>query len=237
MEKKQVLDLPNHLIYYVKTDVVNYYIAIPKNFTTTNICLEIKNKMDNYDLETNDEIWVMENVKTTYSYIDTYNITMVIPILSEENISVLEKIDDTKYEDIDKIFGFIINNAYSILKEENIKVDPQVILVDNDRYKSFINWFTTRYQSRISCKSLLELIRIFNANATAYKKLETPVINFVVGSYNTEVDAPTKVEKKEEILPKELKPQTSSGFTSYWLLLVITIVVATAVAFIAYNYK
>ena len=59
MEKKQVLDLPNHLIYYVKTDVVNYYIAIPKNFTTTNICLEIKNKMDNYDLETNDEIWVM----------------------------------------------------------------------------------------------------------------------------------------------------------------------------------
>ena len=163
MEKKQVLDLPNHLIYYVKTDAVNYYIAIPKNFTTTNICLEIKNKMDNYDLETNDEIWVMENVKTTYSYIDTYNITMVIPILSEENVSVLEKIDDTKYEDIDKIFGFIINNAYSILKEENIKVDPQVILVDNDRYKSFINWFTTRYQSRISCKSLLELIRIFNA--------------------------------------------------------------------------
>ena len=169
MEKKQVLDLPNHLIYYVKTDVVNYYIAIPKNFTTTNICLEIKNKMDNYDLETNDEIWVMENVKTTYSYIDTYNITMVIPILSEENVSVLEKIDDTKYEDIDKIFGFIINNAYNILKEENIKVDPQVILVDNDRYKSFINWFTTRYQSRISCKSLLELIRIFNANATAHK--------------------------------------------------------------------
>ena len=82
MDKKLILELKNHNVYYVKTEKVSYYITIPKNYTTTNICLELKNKMDNYNLELNDEIWVMENVKNTYSYIDDYNITLVIPILN-----------------------------------------------------------------------------------------------------------------------------------------------------------
>ena len=92
---------------------------------------------------------------------------------------------------------------------------------------TFINWFTARYRTRITCQNLLELIRIFNVNATSYKNLETPGRTFVVGSYSTEVDAP-KVEHQEEplIIPsKKLAPATSSGFTSYWLLAIITIVI------------
>ena len=50
-------------------------------------------KMSNYDMELNDEVWVMENVKNTFSYIDNYNITLVLPILKNEQISILEKID------------------------------------------------------------------------------------------------------------------------------------------------
>ena len=76
-----VLELQNHNVYYVKTNTVNYYITIPKNNDNTNICIELKNKMGNYDMELNDEIWVMENVKNTFSYIDNYNITIVLPIL------------------------------------------------------------------------------------------------------------------------------------------------------------
>ena len=64
-------------------------------------------------------------------------------------------------------------------------------------------------------------------------------MTFVVGSYSTEVDAP-KVEHQEEpqIIPsKKLAPATSSGFTSYWLLAIITIVVSAIVALIAFKYK
>ena len=86
MDKKLILELNHHNVYYVKTDAINYYITIPKNIENTNICIELKSKMSNYDMELNDEIWVMENIKNTYSYIDNYNITLVIPILKEKQI-------------------------------------------------------------------------------------------------------------------------------------------------------
>lgn len=239
MNKKLILELNNHNVYYIKTNVVNYYITIPKNnVVNTNICIELKNRMGNYDIELNDEIWVMENIKNTFSYIDNYNITLVLPILKEEQISILEKIDNSKYEQIDKIIGTVINNSYSFLKENNKKVNSQVIIVDNDRYKTFINWFTTRYRKRVICKKLLELIQLYNANATSYKKLETPVMNFVVGSYNTEVTAP-KIEQKEETELKNEPKQTqvSYGYASYWILAIVTLVVSGIVAVIAFTFK
>ena len=116
--------------------------------------------MDNYNLELNDEIWVMENIKNTYSYIDEYNITLVLPILSEENISILEKIDSTKFDKIDFILGKIINSAYINLKAANNVIENQVILVDNERYKTFINWFTTRYSNRIQSKGCMEMFKV-----------------------------------------------------------------------------
>lgn len=240
MEKKLILELKNHNVYYIKNDIINYYITIPTNNDTTNICLELKTNMSNYNLELNDEIWVMENVKNTFSYIDEYNITLVLPILNEKNISILEKIDDTRYSDIDKLLGYVINTSYQALKEENKLVSPQIILVNNDRYKTFINWFITKYNSRVVCKTLLELIQYFNAGATSYKKLETPVMNFVVGSYNTEVTAPKAIKLEDdddEKMPAKKEAMASSGIASYWLLAIITLVVAGIVAFIAFHYK
>ena len=240
MDKKLILELANHKVYYIKTEIINYYITIPNNVEKTNICIELKNKMGNYDIELNDEVWVMENIKNTFSYIDNYNITLVLPILKEEHISILEKIDNTKYEQIDKLIGYVINNSYTTLKEQNKTVDNQIILVNNDRYKTFINWFVIRYKNRVICKNLLELIQIFNANATSYKKLETPVMNFVVGSYNTEIDAPKieqkDIESKTEIEIKK-QPQVSYGYATYWMLAIVTLTVSAIVAIIAFTFK
>ena len=77
MDKRLILELKNHQVYYVKNDKINYYITIPKNIPNTNICIDLKSKMDNYNLELNDEIWVMENIKNTYSYIDDYNLLLL----------------------------------------------------------------------------------------------------------------------------------------------------------------
>lgn len=233
MNTKLILELTNHKIYYVKTNIINYYIAVPKYFNETNICIELKNKMSNYDMESNDELWVMENIKNTYSYVDNYNITLVIPVLKEEHIKVLEKIDSTKYNDIDKIIGSVINLSFNTLQENNIKTNKDVILINNDKYKTFIIWFTTKYKDRIICKNLLDLILVYNANATIYKKLETPGINFVVGSYASEVDAP-KIELPIEPQTKKRELKVSYGFASYWTLVIITILVAGIVAILAY---
>lgn len=240
MDKKLILELENHNVYYVKTDIVNYYITIPKNVNETGICIELKNKMSNYNIELNDELWVTENIKNVFSYIDNYNITLVLPVLKEEQISILEKIDNSKFEQIDKIIGYTINNSYNILKNEGKKVHSQVILVNNDRYKSFIIWFIARYKDRVICKNLLELIQIFNANATSYKKLETPLMNFVVGSYNTEVTAPKteikEVPNEEPEMPQK-QMEVSYGYASYWILAIVTLVVSASVAIAAFMMK
>lgn len=242
MDKKLILDLNNHNVYYIKTDTINFYITIPKKVESTNICIELKNKMSNYNMELNDEVWVMENIKNTYSYIDNYNITLVLPILDEEQVSILEKIDSTRYNEIDVNIAKVINNSYMFLKENNKQIGNQIILVNNDRYKTFINWFLTKYKSRVICKNLLELIQLFNANATSYKKLETPVMNFVVGSYNNEVNAP-KIVVKEDIkeekdnIKKNITPQVSYGYASYWILAIVTIVVSTIIAIAAFTMK
>lgn len=240
MEKKLVLELQNHNVYYIKTNDINYYITIPKNERSTNICIELKNRMGNYDIELNDEIWVMENIKTTFSYVDTYNITLVLPILKEEEISILEKIDSSKYDKIDKLIGQVINGSYMELRNNNIKVDSQIILVNNDKYKTFINWFITRYRERVICKNLLELIQLFNVNATSYKKLETPVMSFVVGSYNTEVTAPKaehKETQQESLSNMNKQPEVSYGYATYWILAIVTLVVSGIVAVIAFTMK
>lgn len=232
MIKKEVLDLTYHKVYYIKSDNVSFYLTVPKNVESTNISIELKSKMGNYNLEQNDEIWVMDNVKNTFSFIDNYNITLALPILNDDEIAILEKIDNNNYDILDKILAEVINSSYKILSDENIKIANQVILINNDRYKTFITWFATRYKERLVCKNLLELIQLFNVNATSYKKLETPVMNFVVGSYNTEVDAPkiVKEEEKKQVLVKPVTLQPSSGFASYLVIVIITIIVVAAIA-------
>ena len=237
MEKKLILELNNHNVYYVKTDAINYYITIPKEIEDIKMCLELKSKMANYNLDMNDEIWVMENIKNTFSYIDDYNITLVLPILDEEHTNILEKMDTVQFEKIDKLLGETINSAYTNLKEEKKGIAPTILIVDNERYKTFINWFTTKYKERVSCKNLLEIIREYNINATSYKKVNTPGIPYVVGSYNTEINAPKVVKEEPVIEEQNLVPQTNSGFTSYWLLVTITIIVAGIVAIVAFTVK
>ena len=61
------------------------------------------------------------------------------------------------------------------------------------------------------------LIQLFNANATSYKKLETPVMNFVVGSYNTEIDAPKVEQKEEQTSWKSGLSSFMNSFTSAWV--------------------
>lgn len=236
METKLIFELDKHNVYYIKSDTVNFYINIPKNNDNTSISIELKSKMSNYNLELNDEVWVMDNVKNTFSYIDEYNITLVLPVLSEEQVDILEKIDSSKYDGLDHVFAFLINTSYKLLRSYDIEIEKNIKVINNDRYKTFINWFTSKYSSRVQDISLLELIQLFNVNATSYKKLETPVMSFVVGSYNTEVDAPRNVDAvpEEVTLPANQKLQPSSGFASYWFLAIITLVIAGIVAVIAW---
>ena len=56
------------------------------------------------------------------------------------------------------------------------------------------------------------------------------------GSYTAEVDAP-KTEPKEEETINQRELQVSYGFASYWILVIVTIIVAGIVAILAFTMK
>lgn len=239
MDKLLILELMYHKVFYVRDGDIRFYITVPKTVETTGIALELKNKMGNYDLENNDNKEVIDNIKSTFNYLDNYNITLIVPILNNSLVNILEKIDKDNFELVNNSLNRIINDAYNILISENKKVSSQIVIINNDRYKSFITWFVTKYMNRVINRSLLELIQVFNVNATTYKKMETPFMNFVVGSYNTEVDA-AKIVKEEEkpkmelVKPRQLQP--SSGFASYLILIIIAVIVLALVIIFAFVY-
>lgn len=238
MDIKLVLELKNHNVFYVKTDVVNYYITIPKTPVATNIAIELKTKMDNYNPETNDALWVMENVRNTFTFVDEYNITLVLPILNDESVSILEKLDTERFEQVNGVIGSVINNAYLNLKNANMQVESQIIMVNNDRFNAFIGWFVSKYNGRVIRKKLLELIQYYNVNATTYRTVATPAISFVVGTYDNEINAPKIIKDEPSVVQNaNLKPRYSSGFSSYWLLAVITLVVSLVIAVISFAAK
>ena len=237
MEKIMLLELSYHKVFFVKDNDVRFYITVPKTVETTGISIELKNKMGNYDIENNDNKEVFDNLNNTFNYIDRYNITLVLPLLDKNLVDILEKIDKDNFELVNNSLGRIINDSYKILMDENKKVSSQIIVINNDRYKSFITWFNTKYLNRVVTKNLLELIQVFNVNATSYKTMETPFMNFVVGSYNTEIDAAKIVKdedkpKMELVKPKQLQP--SSGFASYLILIVIAVIVILVVFLLAF---
>ena len=238
MDMQLVLKLKNHNVYYVKSDIVSYYITIPNNAVNTNISIELKSKMDNYNPVTSDALWVMENVKNTFTFVDEYNITLVLPILDDEYVSILEKLDTNKFEVINRILGTIINEAYLNLKNANMHIGSQIIMVNNDRYSAFLDWFVSKYEGRVVRKKLLDLIQLYNVNATTYRKIDTPAISFVVGTYENEVDAPKIIKEEPEVMDtRELKPRYSSGFSSYWLLAIITLIVSVVIAVASFMAK
>ncbi len=237
MNIKLLMELNKHNIYFVKSDMTSYYIGIPKNgISNTNISIDIKSKMGNFNLDLNDETWVLENVKNAYNYVDDYNITLVLPILNDDMLSVLEKMDNNRFNVIDRIISSVINSSFQLLQKSNIIVDPSIILINNERYKTFINWFLAKYNGRVICKNMLEVIHMFNVSATSYKTLKTPNMSFVVGSYTTEIDAPLKEEPPVEVIPQkqELQPAHSGGFASYYFLAILAIVIGIIVILIAF---
>ena len=59
MQVTELFKLQKHSVYLVRTEVINYYICIPENsYQKTNISIEIKTKMGNYNMDENDVyIW------------------------------------------------------------------------------------------------------------------------------------------------------------------------------------
>ena len=242
------MTLEKHNIYFVSENSTSFFIAVPnKEFSSTNISIELKGDYDSFNLNTNDLEYVKALVKDAYTNIDNYNISLVIPITENGELKEV-RVDgnDISYGKLDMIIGRIINLAYSILTENGIQVNNKIVLINNEKYKNFISWFLERYKDRCEYKTYLELITITNNNSISLNKIEMTDINFVIGK--EEKDPPQKpkeltntLELDPNIVIDEIdlptnyvnrKEENQLGYVSYCLLGIMSVIISLVLLYV-----
>ncbi len=233
MKETLICSLEKHNIYYLSDANVSFYILVPyKEYDNTNISIRLKSNYDSYDLTKNSLEVVTNELINYYKNLDNYNITLILPVFYNNILDRIRVVEDLEmYQIVDRYLGVIFNNAYMFLTKNNVKVNNSIYVINNDSFKTFTNWFVSRYNNRIEYKTILELVKQSD-NFNNYDMIETPSINFVVGkneepkldktvemeteTFNSMTREITFEENKNKVIPKDVK--TNQGFVSYILL-------------------
>ena len=225
MEQRKMLELNKHDIYLLSDNNIAFYISIPKvmEFNSVNISIDLKDNFDKININKNDIVYVKDELANIYQDIDSENITLITPIFYND---ILERIKTEPKEGLfsylDKCLSYIINNAHEVLVEKNIQVNSKIVIVKNDKFANFINWFSARYSSRVDTKQYSELLGDFTSII--------PVVNT-----DNIISVPTEKVNADNNLASEvqtnLKESHSTGFISYVLLGVIGIVITLVILY------
>jgi len=219
MKNTLYLELNKHNIYLLEDDNISFYISVPKSevFPSTNISIDLKDTFNKINPNTNDLIYVKDELKNIYEDIDYENITLVIPLFKN---NILDMIKNTPSQNLfiylDKCITYIINNAYIFLTQSKINVNTKIIIINNDKFQEFITWFEGRYQSRIDTKQYAELLGEFTS---------------VIPVLNTQAISNIPTEKKENNNKIEVN-ENRGGFISYLLLGIIGIVLTLIILYL-----
>lgn len=225
MEQRKMLELNKHDIYLLSDNNIAFYIGIPKvtEFNSVNISIDLKDNFDKININKNDIVYVKDELSNIYQDIDSENITLITPIFYND---ILQRIKTEPKEGLfsylDKCLSYIINNAHKVLVENNIQVNSKIVIVKNDKFANFINWFSARYSSRVDTKQYSELLGDFTSII--------PVVNT-----DNIISVPTEKANADNNLTSEvqanLKESHSTGFISYVLLGVIGIVITLVILY------
>lgn len=247
MEKTLIMSLENHHIYYITDSRASFYIAIPyKKFNSSSISIELRD--DTMELVFNDTNinLLIEKLKNIYAKLDNYNISLVIPVINGAFLNSLRVNNDEKmFSALNEALAKVINYSYIALSESNIKVQNEIIMINNGNYKVFMSWFTQKYGTRCKYKTLMEMISEEVGNSNNLNKVELTGINFVVGKEQEEVkkeEEPTmkldntlilnEIELPEDDNVPIRKEAHQAGYISYYLLGVISIAISLVILYL-----
>ena len=249
MEKTLIMSLKNHHIYYVTDSKVAFYIAVPyQKYDNSNICIELRDNTQDLTFNTANMVKLRQLINEIYSKIDNYNISLIIPVLNEKFLTNLRTSNDVQiFGMLDKALAKVINYGYVVLSSNNIKVNNEIIMINNDKFKIFNNWFVERYGQRCQYKSLIEMIQeqsvVGNDNLD---KVELSGINFVVGKEREEekknvvpaqtLDLDSTLVLDAVDLPEDEPPVRKeahqAGYVSYYLLGVFSIAISLVILYL-----
>ena len=242
MKETFICKLEKHCIYYLSNSNFGFYILVPyKEYTETNITIRLKSNYEMYDLNKNDLTKVENELINYYKDIDNYNITLLLPVFYDDILNRVRVVSDIDlYHKIDAYLGEMFNSAYVFLNKNNIKVNSNIYFINNDSFKTFTNWYVSRYNNRIEYKTIIDLVK-GNGSFHPYNVVETPNMNFVVGkesepklekTFEVEVETFDNMVKNIEKEQVKEEKKTNAGFVSYILLGVIAFVVSMGLLFL-----
>ena len=162
MNTTLITTLNKHYIYLVKSAQIPFYIAVPyKEFNQTNISIEFYAEYEKLDVNKNDLVWVTDEITRIYREVDNDNISLVIPVFGDNLIKqTLQLNDSNMFNVLDAQISGVINAAYQTLTSNNVKVDSKIIIINNNQFGNFVNWFLGRYASRVEFKTYFDLKNI-----------------------------------------------------------------------------
>ncbi len=229
MNKTLVANLEDKRIFLISDNNISFYIGIP-NDTKVTIVLNLLDNTNSINSSNNMEE-LTNNIKSIYNKINFKDSSVVTPVM-DNNILEQVKLNNNAqiFNYLDKVMGYLINHAYSILKENGKEVNNSIKLNNNRSYEAFNDWFVKKYNGRVS------LVNYLNAPVNRFDEEEK---NDIKDNVNLEMD--TKVAdsilentqsldnvQENKVYHDEAR---EPGFVSYVLLGVIVAVVSLAILY------
>ena len=145
---------------------------------------------------------------------------VVVPVVNERIINYLAT-PNQSYKDALVYFSSLINNSYTLLARNNIKVNPVVLFNNVERFGSFVEYFVGTASGRVQKTDVDLLVKVEKDDSMLKVENDVPV--------NIPVDVPVDVlgdnDFKDENL-EQVQPKGEPGFVSYVLLGVVIAVLS-----------
>ena len=249
MEKTLIMSLQNHHIYYVTDNKAAFYIAVPyQKYSSTNICIELRDDTQGLTFSQANIVALRQRLGLIYSKIDNYNISLIIPVLSANFLNTLKTTNDQRtFMMLDKALAKVINYGYMVISSDNVKVNNEIIMVNNGTYTHFNTWFVQRYGDRCKYKSIMDMVQeqapVSDDNLD---KVELSGINFVVGKEQEEIKKEETPQQNLDLdstlildtvdIPEDEPPVRKeahqAGYVSYYLLGVFSIAISLVILYL-----
>lgn len=236
MNRNRLFCFNNYDVYFIVDNSLTYYVSIPKKIKKCIMTISIN---ENAYILNNSITEINNAIKNPYKDFDNTNAILLIPSISNQNYHKLENINNIDiYNETAKYISKIVNSAYKILRSMDITVDSNIKFLSDG--VPFIDWFISKYQSRITKIDLLDLLNKYNLKEdNDLEKVNALGVNFIVGNKNNEIDKELTNQLIEIKNPyddfsemyKEPEPKPSiaysTGNISYYFI--GTLVVITAI--------
>lgn len=210
MKESLVVKLNNTNIFLINDKNIPYYLSAPNNTTPKiNIAVNLSDNINN------------NNITTIYQQFDNNNICVITPIFNQNILSKIKEFNEQYYIQVDKYISYLINNAYKILCDNN-NIDGKIILVKNNDYLVFEEWFKSRYKNRV------EYDKKDDSSIISDVTMTIPTID----TTNNVATQQTTEQVPEIQFNKPVEKTGELGFVSYVLLGVVVAVASLVLLYL-----